>query len=570
MADSSEFKARSRALAPDFVLDREIGRGGMGIVYLGTDVKLDRAVAIKVLPELLSDVPEVRERFLREARTAAKLAHPNIVPIHRADEMDGVVFIVMTYIDGASLADRLAAQTVIAPSAIVPILRDVALALDYAHGHGVVHRDIKPENILVEGSSGRAWVTDFGIARLAEAKPLTATGQVLGTVHYMSPEQITGEPVDGRSDLYSLGVVGFRALTGRLPFDNETASAVLVAHVVKSPPKVRDVAPDAPVALADVIDTCLAKDPAARFASGKILARQLDDALSAAEREGTRSADAPAIISEGEAQALWSRAVELQAMTGVVTRPLAPPRPAQLKPGDRRTLTSGYRFEDARAAAVEAGIDERYVARAAAELGFTPALSQPSAANLPHPARRPSPNASPAHAVRDETPPASPLAGAPMAVMYEVAVAGEVPDSEMFVLVDTIRRRLGEAGQFGSIGRSVSWSSNSKNRRLQISILSRHGKTTIRADERMPPLAGAVFGGVMGGVGGGSGGLAFAIGMAGFHSVAASLGLWSAIIGGSYLLARTIYGAQVRRRGKELRDLVEELGAQARDTIEGR
>src|SRR5438067_327637 len=119
--------------------------------------------------------------------------------------------------------------------------------------------------------------------------------------------------------------------------------------------------------------------PAARFASGKILARQLDDALSAAERDGSRSADAPAIISEGEAQALWSRAVELQAMTGVVTRPLAPPRPAQLKPGDRRTLTSGYRFEDARAAAVEAGIDERYVARAAAELGFTPASSQSSA-----------------------------------------------------------------------------------------------------------------------------------------------------------------------------------------------
>src|SRR6266550_2725278 len=136
MADSSEFKARSRALAPDFVLDREIGRGGMGIVYLGTDVKLDRPVAIKVLPELLSDVPEVRERFLREARTAAKLAHPNIVPIHRADEMDGVVFIVMTYIDGASLADRLAAQTVVPVRAIVPVLRDVALALDYAHGHG--------------------------------------------------------------------------------------------------------------------------------------------------------------------------------------------------------------------------------------------------------------------------------------------------------------------------------------------------------------------------------------------------------------------------------------------------
>src|SRR6184192_676770 len=138
MADSSEFKARSHALAPDFVLDHEIGRGGMGIVYLGTDVKLDRPVAIKVLPELLADVAEVRERFLREARTAAKLSHPSIVPIHRADEMDGVVFIVMTYVEGASLAERLAAQGVLPPQAITPILRDVALALDYAHGHGIV------------------------------------------------------------------------------------------------------------------------------------------------------------------------------------------------------------------------------------------------------------------------------------------------------------------------------------------------------------------------------------------------------------------------------------------------
>src|SRR5205085_2195286 len=189
-------------------------------------------------------------------------------------------------IDGISLAERLAAQTVIAPSAIVPILRDVALALDYAHGHGVVHRDIKPENILVEGSSGRAWVTDFGIARLAEAKPLTATGQVLGTVHYMSPEQITGEPVDGRSDLYSLGVVGFRALTGRLPFDNETASAVLVAHVVKLPPQVRDVAPNVPQALADVVDKCLAKDPADRCESGIVFAHLLDAATVELERSG--------------------------------------------------------------------------------------------------------------------------------------------------------------------------------------------------------------------------------------------------------------------------------------------
>src|SRR5437763_6775366 len=372
MADSSEFKARSRALAPDFVLDREIGRGGMGIVYLGTDVKLDRAVAIKVLPELLSDVAEVRERFRREARTAAKLSHPSIVPIHRADEMDGVVFIVMTYIDGASLADRLAAQTVVPPRTIVPVLRDVALALDYAHGHGVVHRDIKPENIVVEGSSGRAHVTDFGIARLAEAKPLTATGQVLGTVHYMSPEQVSGEPVDGRSDLYSLGVVAFRALTGRLPFDNESASAVLVAHVVKPAPKVRDVAPSAPPLIAALIDRCLAKDPAKRCMANSSIAELFDEPLAESEHEYASAPVMPNVISEREARALWSRAAELQAVTGLQARP--PVLEANTTGvTDRRTLTSGYRYADVQSAAAEAGIPERYVARAAAELGIVPA-----------------------------------------------------------------------------------------------------------------------------------------------------------------------------------------------------
>src|SRR5256885_5739425 len=247
MADTtSELTTRSRALSPDFLLEREIGRGGMGVVYRGMDVKLERPVAIKVLPEAFGDVADVRERFLREARTAAKLSHQNIVPIYRADEMRGVVFIVMALVDGESLADRLTKRGALAPRELVPILRDVASALDHAHAHGVVHRDVKPENILIDRATGRAMVTDFGIARVAEPKPLTATGQVLGTVHYMSPEQISGDAVDGRSDLYSLAVVAFRALTGRLPFDNETASAVLVAHVVKAPPKVRDVAPNAP------------------------------------------------------------------------------------------------------------------------------------------------------------------------------------------------------------------------------------------------------------------------------------------------------------------------------------
>ena len=290
-----------------------------------------------MLPEALGDVPDVRERFLREARTAAKLSHQNIVPIYRADESDGVVFIVMAFVDGESLADRLAVRGALPARELVPLLRDVAAALDHAHAHGIVHRDVKPENILIERVTGRAMVTDFGIARVAEAKPLTATGQVLGTVHYMSPEQVSGDTVDGRSDQYSLGVVAFRALTGRLPFDMESASAVLVAHVVKAPPKVRDVAPDAPAALAELIDRCLAKDPAARGESGSAIAPLFDDALAESRKDDSM----PNVLSEREARSLWSRAAELQAMTGTQTRPPAV-RPLTAGDGsDRRSLTSG-------------------------------------------------------------------------------------------------------------------------------------------------------------------------------------------------------------------------------------
>ena len=242
------------------------------------------------------------------------------MPIYRADELRGVVFIVMAFVDGESLAERLAKRGTLAATELVSILRDVARALDHAHSHGIVHRDIKPENILIERLSGRAIVTDFGIARLAEAKPLTLTGQVLGTVHYMRPEQISGGTVDGRTDLYSLGVVGFRALTGRLPFERATAAAVLVAHVMTAPPKVRDVAPAAPGGLAAIIDRCLVKDPAGRLQSADELARAPDDALADVRLEpATASATRrppPTMLSDREAQALWSRAAELQAVTG--------------------------------------------------------------------------------------------------------------------------------------------------------------------------------------------------------------------------------------------------------------
>ena len=193
----------SRALAGQYDVVRELGRGGMGVVYLARDLRLDRFVAIKTLPAHLAGDESVRERFLREARTAGRLSHPNIVPIHRADEIAGQVFFVMGFVDGDSLAAVLGAG-VIAPADAVPILRDVTSALGYAHAHGVVHRDVKTENVLLEATTGRAMVTDFGIAHVMTAAPLTATGQVLGTVYYLSPEQVSGDPIDARSDIYAL------------------------------------------------------------------------------------------------------------------------------------------------------------------------------------------------------------------------------------------------------------------------------------------------------------------------------------------------------------------------------
>jgi serine/threonine-protein kinase len=316
--EQAELTRISNALTPDFRILGELGRGGMGVVYLAVDVNLDREVAIKVLPPYLAREPGVRDRFLREARTAAKLSHPNIVPVYQADEMGGVVFFVMRHVDGESLADRLAKTRTLSPLEVTRVMKPVALALDYAHGRGVIHRDIKPENILLERGSDIPVVTDFGIARLMEAAPQTATGQVLGTVLYMSPEQVMAERVDGRSDVYSLGIVGYKALTATLPFENRTATAVLVDRVTRDAPKVREAGPDVPDVLADVIDRCLAREADARYKTAGELAKALDEAaqvihLSSPEASYTASRSdlipaldtPPEIISEKEAKSSW-------------------------------------------------------------------------------------------------------------------------------------------------------------------------------------------------------------------------------------------------------------------------
>jgi len=273
---STEFLDLQAALAGEYSLQRELGRGGMGVVYLARDVQLDRDVAIKVLPAHLARTAAARERFVREARTAAGLSHPHIVPIHRVGEAGGFVFFVMSYVEGETLGERLRTRGPLPPADATRVLREVAWALAYAHGRGIVHRDVKPDNILLEAGTGRALVTDFGIAHGGEDPgPATDPGKIMGTAHFMSPEQAANERVDGRSDIYSLGVVGYLGLSGRLPFDSPNLPALLVRQATEAPPSVMRAAPGLPPALGAAIDRCLARDPADRFTDGEALADAL-------------------------------------------------------------------------------------------------------------------------------------------------------------------------------------------------------------------------------------------------------------------------------------------------------
>lgn len=281
-APSPEFLALQAALAGEYSLQRELGRGGMGIVYLARDVRLDREVAIKMLPLHLSGSSEFRERFLREARTAAGLSHPNIVPIHRVGEADGLVYFVMTYVEGETLGDRLRTRGPMSPADATRMMREVAWALAYAHGRGIVHRDIKPDNILLEAGTGRALVTDFGIAHGgASTGPVTDPGVVAGTAHFMSPEHALGEKVDGRSDIYALGVVGYVAVTGKLPFDAPNLPALLARQNTRSAPAVALSTAGLPRELSSAIDRSLNRDPAERFQDGEALAAALAPATDA-------------------------------------------------------------------------------------------------------------------------------------------------------------------------------------------------------------------------------------------------------------------------------------------------
>jgi non-specific serine/threonine protein kinase len=266
-------------------IDEVAARGGMGVVYRATQLRLTRTVALKLVTPAMARDPSFRERFRREWMIAASIDHPNVIPVYEAGEEDGVLFIAMRWVEGTNLRETID-RGALEPARAVHFVSQVASALDAAHERDLIHRDVKPANILVTAQD-HVYLTDFGLTKHASSiSGLTRTGQWMGTVDYTAPEQIEGKAVTSQTDVYSLGCVLFEALTGRTPYQRENDLATLWAHVYAPPPSVREVSPDIPTPLDDVVQRAMAKDPAKRYASAGELGRA---ALAAAHGE-----DAPA------------------------------------------------------------------------------------------------------------------------------------------------------------------------------------------------------------------------------------------------------------------------------------
>lgn len=326
---------------------REIGRGGMAVVYEAYQPSLGRTVAIKVLPPEFAHDKSFIERFLHEARASAGLEHPNIVAIHDVLQQGGYYFIVMQKLEGESLHNLIHRAGRLRPERTSYILTQVAAALDYAHAHSIVHRDIKPANIIV-GPGDHATLTDFGIAKAAEGAKMTQTGTMMGTPEYMSPEQAKGEPAGPSSDIYALGLVTYQMLAGRVPFQANSTPALLYKHVHENPPPLRQFAPDLPASIEGVVSKALAKEPTQRFHSagefaatlksvGKLTAynpAQTQLAPGGAKAEGAPARKLPswAVIAAAAAVVILFLAIFLVATAGD-ERPAPSPVPTAVAEG---------------------------------------------------------------------------------------------------------------------------------------------------------------------------------------------------------------------------------------------
>ena len=281
------------------------GQGGMGIVYRATQLALGRPVALKLISPKLAADPLFRERFQRESRLAASIDHPNVIPVYEAGEANGSLFISMRWVEGYDLETLIRRGGGVEPERAARIVSQVAAALDAAHGRGLVHRDVKPANVLIVGDrADHVYLTDFGLVkRMSASGQLTKSGQLLGTIDYIAPEQIQGKGNDARTDVYSLGCVLFRCLTGRVPFDTDNEVAKIYAHLNEPPPKPSDVVQGLPFAVDEVVARAMAKEPEQRYASAGDLGRA---ALAATEirpraRCGAHRGHAPADRPEGQA-----------------------------------------------------------------------------------------------------------------------------------------------------------------------------------------------------------------------------------------------------------------------------
>src|SRR5688572_10409981 len=312
------FEALQGALKPQYRLERELGRGGMGVVFLATDTTLDRRVAIKVVHPELAAHPSIARRFLAEARTIARLRHPSIVTVHAAGTAQGLLYYVMDEVDGESLRQRLSRDGGLATDEVTRTEADRAAALVAAGRAGVVHRDVKPENVLIESGTGRALLADFGIARAVVVDDGSTTGQgvAVGTPSYMSPEQAAGEEVDSRTDLYGLGVVAYEMLAGQPPFQGSNR-VVVSKHIAERPAPIERLRPDCPRPLAGAVMKALEKQPGERWQTGE----ELRQAVMGERALPRRRADRRTVVMAAAAVALAA----VGATVGLARRSDGPP-----------------------------------------------------------------------------------------------------------------------------------------------------------------------------------------------------------------------------------------------------
>ncbi|MEO1367739.1 MAG: serine/threonine-protein kinase, partial [Acidobacteriota bacterium] len=281
---------------------RLLGSGAMGDVFLAEDLNIGRQLAIKtvrVVGGTETDISERKHRLLREARAAGKLLHPNVVALFDADEAEGVLYLAFEYVEGLDLSQRVGVPPLLSLRQVLTIGREVATALDYAHRSDIVHRDIKPSNILL-GPGGEAKVADFGIAKLTGSTELTRTGSVVGSPQYMSPEQVRGEALDGRSDLFSLGVVLYELLCRARPFGGDTISTLVYEILAKEPHTVDQLRPGLPARLVTLVHGLLAKDRQHRPTTGAHVIAELDAIVAEAPSELLDGPAAPPAGDEGE------------------------------------------------------------------------------------------------------------------------------------------------------------------------------------------------------------------------------------------------------------------------------